>query len=219
MRDGIILQQAYEENNNGGGYYSDMLRLTMQRHAAYARSHQMDYQVYFGEPTERDVFTGAWHKIKMIQNALERGYKYIFWLDTDTAIVDFSQDLRDAFTDKFIGCVEHKHENLPKEYDIPTHLNVGVVFVKNHPGISGFMQEWWDSFPGDKRWAEQGSFNEMAKKYTDWVFKMDDKYNATVNVNMCEKPVIVGWHGIAPAEKRFSMMKTSFLDDHIKFRV
>jgi hypothetical protein len=217
MRDSIIIQQAYEEVNNGGGYYSDMLRLTMQRHAAYARSHLMDYQIYFGEPTDRDVFTGAWHKIKMIQDALERGYKYIFWIDIDAAIVDFSQDLRDAFKGS-IGCVQHKHEQLPKEYNIPTHLNVGVVFVRNDEGVKEFIQNWWNAFPGDKRWAEQGAFNDLAKD-NPLVFKMDDKYNATVNVNMCEKPVIVGWHGIHPAEKRFSMMKTSFLDDHIKFRV
>jgi hypothetical protein len=216
MRDSIILQQAYEETNNGGGYFSDMLRLTMQRHAAYARSHKMDYQIYFGEPTERDVFTGAWHKVKMIQNALERGYKYVFWLDTDTAIMDFNSDLRDAFTGS-IGCVQHKREQLPKEYDIPTHLNVGVVFVRNDEGVKEFMKSWWDSFPGDKRWMEQGSFNDLAKD-NPLVFKMDDKYNATVNVNMCEKPVIVGWHGI-PAGKRFNMMKIALIGDRAKFQV
>jgi hypothetical protein len=47
---------------------------------------------------------------------------------------------------------------------------------------------------------------------------MDDKYNATVNVNMCEKPVIVGWHGI-PAGKRFNMMKIALIGDRAKFQV
>jgi hypothetical protein len=179
----------------------------------------MDYQVYFGDYTDRSVFTGGWDKIKLIQDALNRGYEYVFWIDTDAAIIDFSVDLRDAFTDKFIGCCEHKRENLPKEYDIPTHLNVGVTFVKNGNGVKEFIQEWWDSFPGDKRWVEQGSFNEMAKKYPEIVFKMDDRFNATVNVNMCEKPVILGWHGIQPDSKRFNMMRNTMYNDNVKYKV
>ena len=213
----IILQQAYSPIINHK--FTDMLRLTMQRHAAYALSHKMDYQVYFGDYTDRSVFTGGWDKIKLIQDALNRGYEYVFWIDTDAAIIDFSVDLRDAFTDKFIGCCEHKRENLPKEYDIPTHLNVGVTFVKNGNGVKEFIQEWWDSFPGDKRWVEQGSFNEMAKKYPEIVFKMDDRFNATVNVNMCEKPVILGWHGIQPDSKRFNMMRNTMYNDNVKYKV
>ena len=214
----IIIQQAYSPIINFK--FSDMLRLTMQRHAAYAMSHKMDYLPLFGDYSDRSLFTGGWDKIKLIQEAIERGYEYVFWIDTDAAIVDFSVDLRDAFINqKLIGCCEHKRENLPKEYDIPTHLNVGVTFVKNGDGVKEFLQEWWDSFPGDKRWVEQGSFNDMAKKYPEIVFKMDDRFNATVNVNMCDKPVIVGWHGIQPDSKRFDMMKNSLYTDSVKYRV
>ena len=214
MRDSIILQQAYETEINH--YFTDMIRLTMQRHAAYALSHKMDYQIYFGDYTDRDVYTGAWSKVKMILDALEKGYKYIFWLDTDAAIVDFNADLRDAFTGS-IGCCEHK--NLPKEWNVPDHLNVGVTFVRNDPGVKEFIQKWWDAFPGDKRWMEQGSFNQLSKEYPELVFKMDDKYNATVNVNMCENPVIIGWHGIMPLNKRFNLMKQMMYTDHIKYKV
>ncbi|MFA5208295.1 MAG: putative nucleotide-diphospho-sugar transferase [Candidatus Paceibacterota bacterium] len=195
-----------------------MLRLTFQRHAAYAMSHKMDYQCYIGDyALDKGVLTGAWHKIKMIIDALERGYEYVFWLDTDTAIVG-DEDLRNAFTDKFIGCCEHKSDKFPKEWQVPTHLNVGVVFVKNGKGVLDFMRKWWDSFPGDKRWMEQGSFNELVKE-SDLIFKLDDRFNATVNVNEVEKPVILGWHGIQPASKRFSMMKATMYDDHIKYKV
>jgi hypothetical protein len=179
----------------------------------------MDYMAYFGDYSNRDVMTGGWSKIKMMIDCLEKGYEYIFYLDTDTAIVDFTTDLRDAFTDKYIGCCEHNAKNFPKDWQVPTHLNVGVTFVKNRPGILDFFNEWWNAFPGDKRWVEQGSFNELAKKYTDWVFKMDDKFNATVNVNMCENPVIIGWHGVTPNNKRFALMKQTLYTDHIKYRV
>jgi len=212
MRDAIIIQQAYTPDVEGAGLFSDMLRITMQRHAAYARAHQMDYVAYFGDYCqEKGLSTGGWHKIKMILDYLEKGYKYIFWIDTDAAIVDLEADLREAFTDKFIGCCEHNANN------IPAHLNVGVMFVKNGDGVKEFMREWWDAFPGDVRWMEQGAFNDLVKK-SDLVFKMDDKYNATVNVNMVENPVIIGWHGLA-IRNRITLMKKRFIDDHIRFRV
>lgn len=217
MRDAIILQQAYDPTENT--YFVDMLRLTMQRHAAYALSHKMDYLPYFGDYSDRDVYTGGWSKIKMILDALDNGYKYIFWVDTDAAIVDFNADLRDAFPEKgLIGCCEHNEKAFKKEMQIPTHLNVGVTFVQNGEGVREFVQKWYDSFPGVQRWAEQGSFNELAKD-NPLVFKMDDKYNATVNVNMCENPVIVGWHGVFPLNKRFNMMKETMYTDHIKYKV
>ena len=213
--DAIILQQAYEPNYNT--YFSDMLRLTMQRHAAYALSHKMDYLPYFGDYTDRDVTTGGWSKIKMILDALDKGYKYVFWIDTDAAIVDLTVDLREAFTG-FIGCCEHDGTKLPKEWKVPVHLNVGVTFVKAGDGVREFIQKWWDAYPGHQRWMEQGSFNDLSKD-NPLVFKMDDKYNATVNMNMCEKPVIKGWHGVTPFNKRYNMMKQEFYNDHIKFKV
>lgn len=211
----IILQQAYEPVINH--VFTDMLRMTMGRHSAYALSHNMDYLAYFGDYTERDVYAGAWSKVKMIMDSLSKGYKYVFWLDTDAAIVDFNADLRDAFTGS-IGCCEHKTDKFPKEWQVPTHLNVGVMFVRNDEGVLDFMQKWWDTFPGDKRWMEQGSFNDLSKD-NPLIFKLDDKYNATVNVNMCENPVIVGWHGVMPLSKRIGMMKHEMYNDHIKYRV
>jgi hypothetical protein len=213
MKDAIILQQAYE----GNIYFIDMLRLSMQRHAAYALSHNMDYQPYFGDYTDRDVTTGGWSKIKMIMDALDKGYKYIFWIDTDAAIVDFETDLRDGFKG-FIGCCEHNAKAFPENLQVPTHFNIGVTFVQNGNGVKEFVQKWWDSFPGHDRWMEQGSFNELIKD-NPLFFKLDDKFNATVNVNMCEKPVIIGWHGVSPIVKRFNLMRNVLYTDHIKYKV
>lgn len=213
MRDAIIIQQAYTPDTDCAGSFSDMLRITMQRHATYARSQKMDYVAYFGDYcNEKGLSTGGWHKIKMILDCLEKGYEYVFWIDTDAAIVDMEHDLRQAFTDKYIGCCEHNANG------IPAHLNVGVMFVKNGEGVKEFMKGWWGAFPGDPRWMEQGAFNDLSKKHPELVFKMDDKYNATVNVNMCENPVIVGWHGMQTKD-RVVRMKKQFLDDHIRYRV
>ncbi len=215
MRDAILLQQAYTPDIEHSGLFYDMLRITMQRHAAYARAWQMDFQLYFGDYIPgMDVMTGAWHKIAMIKDALAKGYEYVFWLDTDAAICNFNVDLRSAFTvEGDIGACEHDANG------IPPHLNVGVLFVRNSEKSRRFIDDWIATYPGDKRWFEQGSFNELAKKYQETVFKMDDRFNATVNVNEVTKLVIKGWHGIMPIQKRFEMMKKFFWQDHIKYRV
>jgi len=211
MKNNAVILQAVS-NPTTTPVFHDMLRLTMQRHAAYALSHNMDYLVHFGTYSERGVYTGSWDKIKLLQEAMERGYEYAFWVDADAAIIDFDDDLRDAFTNGFIGCCEHNANG------IPAHLNVGVTFVKNSEETLKFLGDWWDSFPGDPRWLEQGAFNDLAKKYPDLVFKMDDKYNATVNVNMCDNPVVMGWHGIHP-NSRFAQMRKTLQQDFIKFKV
>lgn len=213
MNNAIILQQAYTPDAENSGYFYDMLRLTMNRHAAYARVHKMDYQVYFGEYLpERNMFTGAWHKIRMIQDAIDKGYEYIFWLDTDAGIADISVDLRDAFSgDGDIGACEHESKTIPR------HYNVGVLFVRNTDRSKNFIADWWNTFPGDERWLEQGSFNNMAKD-NPVVFRMDDKWNATISVNEVDNPVVKGWHGILPSD-RFNAMRRYFKEDHIKYRV
>lgn len=214
MRDALIIQMTSTPDIEESGFFYDMLRMTVNRHAAYARAHKMDYQAQFGDYLpERGVYTGAWHKIAMIRDALEKGYEYVFWVDTDAGIVDFGVDLRSAFTgDGDIGAVEHDANNIPK------HLNVGVVFVRNTERARQFIKEWWDSFPGEERWVEQGSFNKLAEKYPDVVFRLDDKWNSTVGVNESDDPIIKGWHGVVPP-KRYEMMKKYFREDHIRFRV
>lgn len=214
MNNAILLQQCYTADGENTGVFYDMLRLTMQRHAAYTRAWNMDFQLYFGDyVSDRSFYTGAWHKIKMIQDALDMGYEYAFWLDTDAAVVDFNIDLRTAFTgDGTIGSCLHDANG------IPPHLNVGVLFVRNSDKAKDFLQEWWGLFPGERQWMEQGEFNKLKDRYQDVVFRMDDRFNATVNVNECENPVVKGWHGV-PLRKRYEMMKQFFRDDHIRYRV
>ena len=49
--------------------------------------------------------------------------------------------------------------------------------------------------------------------------KLDDKWNATVNVNQVEKPVVIGWHGVSPIAQRTALMKKALFLDHLKFKV
>lgn len=214
LKDAVIVQQAWQI-----GPFADMLRLTYQRHAAYAWAHNMEYWTIAG-CLKPDLWPGGWGKIWVIRLMLEQGYKHIFWIDTDAAIVDIDCDLRDGLPDgKLVGACEHWADWFPS-LDIPKHYNVGVLFLKSDPKTIEFLDEWMAQYPGDKRWMEQGSFNELVTgKYADIFHPLDAKWNATFRVNEVEKPCIQGWHGVMPEVQRFAMMKERFKDDHLIFRV
>jgi hypothetical protein len=218
----VIIQHVYTKTEFFGDAFVDMLRLTILRHMTYANGHDMDYWSFQGG-LEKDhkMEAGAWAKIDLMKMAFEQGYEYVFWIDADAAIVDFNTDLRDAVKDIDIGACAHdpaKSEYL-KSLNVPKHVNVGVMYLRNTENAKKFVDEWLASYPGIPRWAEQGSFNLLMEKYPDIVTVIDDKWNATVNVNMVEKPVVKGYHGVMPLINRFGLMRVDCIDDHINFRV
>ena len=85
LKDAVILQQAWQI-----GPFADMLRLTYQRHAAYAWAHGMEYIAWAGS-LKPDMWPGGWGKIWLMRLMLDQGYKYVFWIDTDAAIVDLER--------------------------------------------------------------------------------------------------------------------------------
>ena len=214
LKDAVIIQQAWQI-----GPFADMLRLTYQRHAAYAWAHGMEYWAIAGS-LKPEMWPGGWGKIWLIRLMLEQGYKHIFWIDTDAAIINMECDLREALPeDKLIGACEHWADWFP-QLDIPKHYNIGVLFCKNEPIVKEFMDEWIGTYPGHQRWLEQGAFNELVTgKYADIFHPMDAKWNATFRVNEVPQPNIQGWHGVMPEARRYSMMKEVFKDDHLRFKV
>lgn len=223
MNNAVILQHAYEPSSIliGDHTFNEMLRLTYNRHAAYALSHNMDYWAFQGGIHYKEMpgEAGAWSKIWLMKYAL-KDYEYAFWIDTDAAIMDFETDLRDAVKDIHIGACVHdpaKSEYL-KSLNIDKHINIGVMYLRNTEETRAFIDKWLASYPGEKRWAEQGAFNKLMIE-NPIVSVIDDKWNATVNVNMVEKPVVKGWHGVAPNTARFMQMKNELNDDFIDFRV
>lgn len=223
MNKAIIIQQCLSSGGYTGkwsGIFYDMLRLTQQRHAAYARAHGFDYWCMYGDihPGKQG---GAWDKVQLVLDALRRGYEYVVWLDTDAAIVDMSADLRNALPEgALIGAVEHDPARSPflRQNQVPKHKNVGVLYVRNAPETIEFFAAWLASWPGVERWAEQGAFNELSAG-KPFVVAVNDRYNATVEVNMVGAPVVKGWHGVMPPEKRLALMRAELEQDFIKFRV
>jgi hypothetical protein len=218
----VILQHVYTKTDMFGNAFVDMLRLTTLRHMTYANGHNMDYWAFQGG-LEKDhkMEAGAWAKIDLMKMALEQGYEYIFWIDADAAIMDFNTDLRDSVKDIHIGACVHDPAKSPflKSMKIDRHINVGVMYLRNTDESRKFIQAWYDSYPGIPRWAEQGSFNNLLVSMPGIVTEIDDKWNATVNVNMVEKPVVKGYHGIMPVIDRFGLMRTDCIEDHIVYRV
>jgi hypothetical protein len=167
---------------------------------------------------------GGWNKIWLIQEALQKGYEYIAYLDTDAVVWDMDCDLRDALpADKLIGAV--LHDPARSEYlrvnQVPAHHNVGALYFRNAPLTMQFVNEWLASYPGKERWMEQGAFNDLVQdpRYAPVFHECGDEWNATVNVNEVAGLKVRAWHGVMPPEKRLAVMQGEMRDDFIRFRV
>lgn len=200
MNDAVLLQQCWVGNVGGLGDYQPLLELTRERNEAYCKQHGFDYEALVGtiNPKYADVKKGGWVKIEMIQQAIEKGYKYIVWLDPDTLIKDLGEDLRNGCPEG-IGACWHRIPQL-------NHWNVGALYIKNVSGVKEFMNEWLESFPGQRQWMEQGEFNRLAMK-SGLVKTISDRWNATLNYSMVPDAVVLGYHGNGTAEQRLEMMK------------
>ena len=196
----------------------EMMRLTYQRHSAYASAHMFDFWRIEGSMYP-EMAGGGWEKIALIKKALELDYDFVAWIDADAAVMDFEVDLIDAIPEgKSFGTALHDAPWF-KGLDILPHYNVGVTYWRNTELSRKFTAEWFAAYPGSKRWMEQGAFNELIDKdeYKDGFHTVDARFNATVNVNLVDNPVVKGWHGIMPMEKRYGMMKAEMREDFLKF--
>lgn len=215
----VIIQHAFTY----GPEFTDMLRLTYQRHAAYALAHNFDYWHIIGGVHDYPIERGGWDKVKLIHDALEQGYEHIVWIDTDAAIINFECDLRDALpAGACIGAALHDpaKSGYLQQMQVPKHYNVGVMYIK--AGAKPFIAEWLNRYYGRlERFLEQGEFNRMVEDpaWTGYFAPVEDKWNATVNVNMVKPANVIGWHGIAPYAKRLAMMQEALRNDYLEFHV
>ena len=220
INNAVLIQHTYSNCNVFNPTFPDMQRLIYPRHSAYCASHRIDFwNLQGGKYPKMTGESGAWAKVGLVKEALE-DYEYVFWVDVDAAIMDFDTDLRDAVKDINIGgCVHDPAKSqFLKDNKIERHINVGVLYFKNTELTKEFVSAWFDAWPGPPRWADQGVFNALLKEMPKAVTELDDKWNSTVNVNIVEKPVVLGWHGI-PLHKRFLMMKERLINDHLEFVV
>lgn len=197
MNNAILIQQVYP-----GEGYEPLLDLTYERNKNYCIRHRMDYMAIASASSTQyaNAVAGSWCKIELIQRALEKGYQYIIWLDADALIKDLDTDLRDACIDGIGAC----WMRIPQL----NHWNVGVLFVKNVPGVAEFVADWLSYYPDGLKdgWNEQGVFNKLAMQST-LVQTISDRWNATLNYSMVPDAVILGYHGNGSAAQRLEAMK------------
>lgn len=199
MNDAVLIQQA-----NADGAYLDHLRLAFPGHADYARRHAMDYWCMFSDVRPNmPAKVGGWSKVHLIRDAWRQGYQHIFWVDADALIVDYTVDLRHALQGSLseVGACQHSGHGLP------THLNVGVLYVRPSQSLPRFPELWLAAFPGTKPWMEQGVFNDLAARLPGVVERLDDRWNSTVGVNVSPRPVVKAWHGYGTPVDRLAAMR------------
>lgn len=202
MNDALLLQQAYP-NMPPHEDYMPMLELTKERNRNYCIYNRMDFQCLASasSPKYTDVHEGGWGKIELILRALEQGYRFVVWLDSDALIKDLSADLRDGCING-IGVCWHRIPQM-------NHWNTGVMYIRNTPDVVEFCTEWLAAYPGLKDgWAEQGVFNRMAVK-NPVVQTISDRWNATLNYSMVPDAVVLGFHGYGTPQERFKAMQAT----------
>ncbi len=204
MNNAVLIQQCWQGDVGGLGDYEPLMQFTKERNQAYCDKHGFDFVYHVGtvDPKYENVRSGGWVKIELILKALEQGYQYIVWLDPDTLIKDMDTDLRDACP-KGIGACWMRLQQPEGMYN---HWNVGVLYLQNSDVVHEFMKDWLASFPGERKWMEQGEFNKLGMK-RDVVQTISDRWNATLNYSIVPDAVVLGFHGNGTAETRLEMMQ------------
>lgn len=196
MNDSLIIQHVSENCP-----HINLLKVTASRNLEYCLKHKMDFEMLVSGETP---IQGDWDKVKLIRTAMEMPYKYIFYIDADTVIVDLEHDLRLGVPDGKIGLVRHILTSPPFNVNLD-HLNVGVIFISNCDNTKAFVDKWLSGYPGtsEPAWWEQGVLNNIND---GTVVEIDAKYNATGKVNPSPNPVILGFHGHGDVRQRFNDM-------------
>ena len=192
----VLIQQIYPDTPG-----VEMLTMQVERNQTYCDIWGIDYQHMISNPAPDMLLEkGSWAKVALLEKALLAGYEYIIWLDADTIIADFETDLREACAPGKIGAC---WQRIPQLH----HWNVGALYLTNTPLILAFLREWLVSYPGDKNWNEQGSFNQLAMQ-SKIVQTISDRWNATFNYTECPDAVVLGYHGAGNTTERIALMKS-----------
>lgn len=199
MKNAVLIQQIYPQHG-----YSEIMELTRKHNENYCERHGFDYWHILDDVIKgRDAHDGAWAKIELIKQALDKGYEYIVWLDADAMIKDVSVDLRDAVEFYKIGACWHRIPQL-------SHWNVGVLYVHNCEEVKAFIETWAAGYPApNDGWLEQGVFNRLAMQ-SNIVSTVSDKWNSTFDVSLVPDAVVLGFHGQGDIKQRYAMMKETF---------
>lgn len=199
--DTIIIQSCVPAH----GPFDEALTWLETIHEPYCKKWGYDYLansklvIQINNDEDRAMFSHAWDKIALVRQALDKGYKYVFWIDHDCVIVDFNTDLRKAFDEEGKEIMMCVHPGFPQG-GLPSHFNAGVLAIKNSPRVREFFYNVWSNRYSGPPWFEQDVMNKLFRDF-QWmniVGVMGDRFNSTPNANEVpiDQAVIAAFHGV-----------------------
>lgn len=83
----------------------------------------------------------AWHRLQMIRELFDEGYRYVLWVDADSIFVRLDADvLAELRPNKDLYLVEHTHPAYPSSR-VP---NTGVMLLRNSGWSRNLLQRLWN---------------------------------------------------------------------------
>lgn len=123
---------------------------------SYCRRHGYEYLLYDDEksfPFEIKKHP-AWYKLLLLERHL-KDYDWLFWLDTDTLIMEPARRLETWLDPEHDAVCSHCRPEW-------TIVNTGVWFVRNTPWSHQFLREAFDA-PSKGGWWEQWAVGSLLK--------------------------------------------------------
>lgn len=120
---------------SGGGNYTKLLDVTSRVNRAYANSQGYDYLSVVGAIVGPPSLPCAptYNKPYLVQEAKAKGYEFIFLLDADVLVVNFSVPVEHLVTDRVFSA----------HGKTPIGINIGVTLWNlTHPHVSLVLNEW-----------------------------------------------------------------------------
>jgi len=138
MNDTLVAQYT-----GTGGNYTMLLDITKTVNQAYAKRHGMDYLTVWGSILNSGLTGSAtFNKPYIVEEAILRGYKYLFILDADALVVEMDRDFRDgAFVapDRVFAGQKVEHDDANETHNI----NIGVtVWNLRHNKTIWLVNQW-----------------------------------------------------------------------------
>lgn len=109
----------------------------VKNHEEYANRHGYAHRFLVdgkGKHLGGDDVYPEWLKVSAISQALEEGFPWVFWIDTDSVFSDLERDLEDIVA---------LRKSVVVAGDSADICNTGHVFVRNTSESRGLVEAWW----------------------------------------------------------------------------
>jgi hypothetical protein len=200
-----------------GKNHEDALAIMRPTVEYYGKIHNID-TLFFTEkllPNE----TAKKHKILLLYNLLKY-YEIVMWMDSDTIIVDPSEDIRNELnTNHLVYMTSYFGRK-------PLFPNSGVIVVKRDPKTLEILEKVWKHKKKHRReWWDQQAFLKLLgyknknvrildykgpTKYTPYFGILSVKWNSRPNREDVDKEPIIMHHCGLKWEERIKRMKKSY---------